>query len=105
MDSLFDTLLKYDSIYLSSRPGMGDTTFIVNLADAYLKSGAGKNIAIFAYDIRSSRGITVNDNFGARFKARESENELYELIKSAKTEAFDGKRIPQNEHIVYFEGR
>ena len=44
MKNLFDTLLEYDSIYLSSRPGMGDTTLIVNLADAYLKSDVNKNI-------------------------------------------------------------
>lgn len=105
MRNLFDTLLEYDSIYLSSRPGMGDTTLIVNLADAYLKSNANKNIAIFAYDFESSRGITVNDSFGARFKARESDTELYELIRFAKTEAFEGKRFPQNDRIIYFEGR
>ena len=105
MKNLFDTLLEYDSIYLSSRPGMGDTTLIVNLAAAYLRSDAQKNIAIFAYNFESSRGITVSDSFGARFKARESDTELYDLIRFAKTEAFEGKRLPQNDRIVYFEGR
>ena len=104
MGNLFDTLLKYESIYISSRPAMGDTTIIVNLADAYLQSVAGKNIAIFAYDFKSSRGITASDSFGARFMARESDTEFYDLIRFAKTKAFDGKRGPQNDRIVYFEG-
>ena len=102
MRNLFDTLLEYNSIYLSSRPGMGDTTLIVNLADAYFRSDAQKNIAIFAYNFESSRGITVSDSFGARFMARESDTELYDLIRFAKTEAFEGKRVPQNDWIVYF---
>ena len=105
MENLFDTLLKYDSIYLSSRPGMGDTTLIVNLADAYLKSDVNKNIAIFACNFESSRGITASDSFGARFKARESDIEFYDLIRFAKSEAFEGKKIPQNDRIIYFEGR
>ena len=105
MGNLFDTLLEYNSIYLSSRPGMGDTTLIVNLAAAYLRNDAKKNIAIFAYNFESSRGITVSDSFGTRFKAQESDTELYELIRFAKTEAFEGKRFPQNDRIFYFAGR
>ena len=105
MRNLFDTLLEYDSIYLSSRPGMGDTTIIVNMADAYLQSVAGKNIAIFAYNFESSRRITASDSYGARFMARESDTEFYDLIRFRKSEAFGGKKIPQNDRIVYFEGR
>ena len=105
MGNLFDTLLKYDSIYISSRPGMGDTTIIVNLADAYLQSVAGKNIAIFAYDFGNSHGISASESYGARFKARESDIEFYELIRFTKPEAFEGKKIPQNDRIAYFEGR
>jgi hypothetical protein len=104
METLFDTLLHNDSIYLSSRPGMGDTTLIVNLADTYLKSDTNKNIAIFSYDITSSRGIGASDCFGARFQAQESENELYELIRLVKNGAFEGKTLPHNARIIYFEG-
>ena len=43
METLFDMLLNYESIYLSSRPGMGDTTLIANLAVTYLKSITNKN--------------------------------------------------------------
>ena len=105
MESLFNMLLNYESIYLSSRPGMGDTTLIVNLAVTYLKSIANKNVAIFAYNFESSHGITASDAYGARFRAYEFEEELYHLIKATKSQEFTDKKIPQNDRIVYFDGR
>ena len=103
MSCLFDMLLNYDNLFISSRPGMGDTTLIVNIADAYLNKNTDGKIVIFGYDITSTRGIHFSDVFNAKLLARKSKKEVCELINAAKEGLFECDKAPQNERIIYFE--
>lgn len=86
MEKLFDILLSYESILLSSRPGMGNTVLLVNAVEAYLKRIKGKKVLIFAGIKKQPSGVVSTDCYKSRFKALACGEELWRLINVAKYE-------------------
>ena len=105
MSKLYECLSSYDSILISSRPGMGNSTLAVNFIASFLEKSE-KRVVVFGLKYGCEGNQLSGDFYNTRLHCRISGESFCDLMgdyenRGARELSFNHRRVVNKRAVLY----